>query len=726
MPLLRRISLVVSLCAVFAGTAAAQVPDSTVQDSVYMLPPIEVVGTIQPFASPNVGSGVPARVTIISGAEIDAPEPRILSDVLQTQAGFSTYDDLGTPYKLNISSRGFYASPVVGLPQGVAVFLDGVRQNEPDAAQVNFDLLPLEHVKRIELLSGNGSLLGRNALGGAVNLVTRRGEGPLNGELELMGGTFGAFSAEASLGATTRDGFDWYAGGGYNREDGWRQVTGAKQYNGFVNLGKTWNSGGLRFQAYGAESDVQTAGSLPESVFEVKPDSNLSANDFEDLNSIQVALLGYRKLGSGQGSFNLFYRRHNADRFNANQPSDPDTFGESRNRVFGGTIDYRLATSAGSLPLGLRFGVDGSTSSTAVRLFADSVKFGGDRSLTTDVESPVSDIAAFGMADLVVGRATFSGGLRYDYVRGPFRNLLDPTRDTTQTWSRLNPRIGADVDLGSGVSVFGSWGTAFRAPSVIEVACADPEEPCPLPFALGDDPPIDPVVASTFELGARYTTGSWYFTGSAYRSYVKNDIILFPYEEDEGEPEGSTIDGYFDNIDKTRREGLELTTRFAFGPGHMLYANYAWTRATFQTTTEVFSIREEEEGVENVAEPGDKFPLVPEHQVKAGINLRFPVGLRAGADVRWIGEQYLRGDEANDTDPLDSYFVADARLGWEVGPWEVVGAVTNLFQNRYATFGTFNINQGAVGGPQLERFLTPGQERQFRLIVQRAFGRDRD
>jgi outer membrane receptor protein involved in Fe transport len=726
MHLLRPLTLLAALGALGAGTAAAQVPDSTAKDSVYVLPPIEVVGSIQPFASPAVGSGVPARVTIIGGAEIDATEPRILSDVLQTQAGFSGYDDLGTPYKLNLSSRGFFASPVVGLPQGIAVFLDGVRQNEPDAAQVNFDLLPLEHVKRIELLSGNGSLLGRNALGGAVNLVTRRGEGPLNGEIEVMGGTFGAFSTEASLGATTAGGVDWYAGGGYNREDGWRQVTGATQYNGFVNLGKSWNSGGLRFQAYGAESDVQTAGSLPESVVEVKPDSNLSANDFEDLNSIQVALLGYRKFGSGQGSFNFFYRRHNADRFNANQATDPDTYGESRNRVFGGTLDYRMATMAGGLPLGLRFGADGSTSSTAVRLFADSVKFGGERALTTDVESPVSDLAVFALADLQVGPATLSGGLRYDYVRGPFRNLLDPTRDTTQTWARLNPRIGADVNLGSGVSVFGSWGTAFRAPSVIEVACADPEEPCPLPFALGDDPPIDAVVASTFELGARYVTGSWYFTASAYRSNVSDDIFLFPYEEEEGEPQGSTIDGYFANIDRTRRQGVELTGRYAFGPGHTAYANYAWTEATFQSTAEIFSLREEEEGVENVAEPGDRFPLVPQHQIKAGVNLRFPVGLRAGADVRWIGEQYLRGDEANDTEPLASYFVADARVGWEVGPWEIVGVVTNLLQNRYATFGTFNINQGAPGGPALERFLTPGQERQFRVLVTRAFGRDRD
>ena len=109
---------------------------------------------------------------------MDAYEPRVLSDAMRQVAGFSTYDDLGSPYKLNISSRGFYSSPVVGLPQGVAVFLDGVRMNEPEASQVNFDLLPMDHIQRIEVLSGNGSLLGRNALGGAVNLVTARGTGP--------------------------------------------------------------------------------------------------------------------------------------------------------------------------------------------------------------------------------------------------------------------------------------------------------------------------------------------------------------------------------------------------------------------------------------------------------------------------------------------------------------------------------------------------------------------
>ena len=202
------------------------------------LPPIEVVGSIAPAAGPTIGSGVPARVTTLDARRVDAYEPRMLSDALKTVAGFSTYDDLGSPYKLNLSSRGFYSSPVVGLPQGVAVFLDGVRMNEPEASQVNFDLLPMDHIQRIEMLSGNGSLLGRNALGGAVNLVTARGTGPTAATIELSGGSFGAAPGGGHVSGLTTGGFDWYVGGNYNREDGWREVTGAEGYQGFVNVGK--------------------------------------------------------------------------------------------------------------------------------------------------------------------------------------------------------------------------------------------------------------------------------------------------------------------------------------------------------------------------------------------------------------------------------------------------------------------------------------------------------
>jgi outer membrane receptor protein involved in Fe transport len=713
--------VLVALGLVVAGSAAAQVPDSTRADSVPILPPIEVVGTILPFAGPNVSSGIPARSASLDWTQIDATEPRQLPDVLQQLPGFNTYDDLGSAYKFNVQSRGFYSSPVVGLPQGLSVFVDGVRMNEPDAAEVNFDLLPLEHVKRVEVLSGNGTLLGRNSLGGAINLVTRRGElGSLNGEVEATGGSYGAASIEGGLGKVTKNGLDYYVGGGYNREDGWRQKTKADQYQGFVNLGKLGQTSGIRLQSFYSHSYAQTAGSLPESVYLVNPDSNLSANDYEDLNSFQASLLGYKQIGSGRGSFNIYYRNTKADRFNANQEDDPDTYGESRIGVFGGTADYRFVVPVtGASSLGLRFGADGSTSSTSVALYADSTKFGGGMLQTTDVDSPVWDLAGFALADFNVGRVTFSGGFRYDYVKAPFYNRLDSDRDTTQVFQRFNPRFGVDVNAGGGFSVFGSVGTGFRAPAVIEIACADPEEPCPLPFALGDDPPIKPVTTTSYEVGARYLKGRIALDASMYRTDVKNDIYLFPSED---EVAGSTIEGYFGNIDKTRREGLEASARYYLGQ-HYFYANYAWTRATFQSEAEIFSIREEFDE-ENEVEPGDKLPLVPEHQVKAGVSLRFPVGFRGGADVRYIGQQWLRGDEANVTTPLDGYFVADARVGWEWNGWEIAGIVTNLFNKKYASFGTFNINQG--GGDVLERFLTPGQVRQFRVVVTREFGVDRD
>ncbi len=703
---------------VVAVPVSAQTPDSTRRDSVRTLDPIEVVGTIRPSAGPTVGSGVPARITIIGEEDADAYEPRILSDVLPQQPGISLYDDLGSPYKLNVSTRGFYASPVVGLPQGVSVFLDGVRQNEPDAAQVNFDLLPMQYVRRIELLSGTASLTGRNTLGGAINLVTARGRGPAGGELEVQGGSFDTFNGNGSVSGVTPGGIDYYVGAGYNREDGWRQGTGAEQYNAFFNLGRLADTWGISVQGFGANSYAEPAGSLPESVFDVKPDSNLTTGDFDDIDLLQLAVTGYRQLGTGRGSFRVYGRRSTAARFAVNQGGDPDALGESRNKTLGWGLDYRWARVLGRAVLGVRAGADGSLNDSRIELFEDNRKFGGALDRTTLVESPAWDAAGFATADLTLGRVTVSAGARLDHVEIPFKNRLDPTTDTTSDYTRINPKGGVTVDLGRGFSAYGSVGQNFRAPALVELACADPERPCVLPFALGDDPPLDPIIATTYEAGGSWAAGRTLVTASAYRTDVKNDVFLFP---NENVVTGSTIEGYFDNLDRTRREGIEVGAGVRLGRGHAAYANYAWTRATFRSGAAIFSIREEAGG-ENDVVPGDRLPLVPEHQVKFGASIRLPARIQLGVDARYIGGQWLRGDEANETEPLDGWFAADARLTWSAGPWEVTGLVTNLLDEHYANFGTFNINQGNPAGPTLERFLTPGQARAFRLVIRRSLG----
>lgn len=715
--MIRSLTISPALMACLAMPLAAQQPDSARgrrDTTVVELAPIEVVGTIVAPNGPKVGSGVPARITIISRDQIEASEPRQLTDLLAGQAGISSYDDVGASYKMSLSSRGFFASPIVGLPQGLSIFLDGVRQNEPDAAQVNFDLLPMEHVTRVEILSGTSSLLGRNSLGGAINLVTNSGGGATRGELEVSGGNYKTFGTDASLAGSLGHGkWSYYLGGGYDREDGWRQLTGAKQYNGFFNLGRLTEQWGIRLQGFGAKSRAETAGSLPLSVFRTRPDSNLSAGDFEDLNNLQLAVSGYRRSSAGQFSASAFIRRHHADRFNVNQAADPDNLGKSRNRMIGASLDYRWQPN---VALGIRIGTEGSTSQTAVELFADSTKFGGPTVQTTFVKSPTWDVAGYALADLTAGPVTFSAGARYDYVRIPFHNQLDPTHDTTSSYSRLSPKGGINVEVGGGLSLYGSVGGAFRAPAVIELACADETAPCPLPFALGDDPPIKAVRATTFEVGGKLAAGHALLSASAYRTNVRDDIIL---AGSDSAPSGSTIDGFFTNLDRTRRQGVELSAQLFLTGGHTLYANYAYTDATFQSSADIFSIRDDFGG-DNTVEPGDKLPLVPAHQVKFGGSFRLPAGFSAGADGRYIGSQYLRGDEANQEPKLDGYFVADARVGWRASGWEVVVVGNNIFQNRSATFGTFNVNQG--GGGVLERFLTPSYRRVVRLIVRRSFG----
>jgi outer membrane receptor protein involved in Fe transport len=689
------------------------------------LAPVEVRTSIAPTAGVTVGSDVPARVSTVAGETVRAWQPRLLPDVLGTQPGVSFYDDLGAPRKLTLSTRGFTVGPTVGLPPGVSVFVDGVRQNEPDAQEVNFDLLPLEHVERVELLSGSASLLGANSLGGAVNLVTRRGAGPASGALELSGGSFGAAGAEGHVAGRTAGRTDYYAGGGYEREAGWRDATHGRSFDGFVNLGRTGARRGLSVQAFARDSRAATAGSLPETLFDAAPRSNFTAGDFEDLNAEQLAVSGHAPALGGRGTLSLYARRSAAERFNVNQAPDPNVRSRTLDLTAGGTADWRWARAAGPGAFALRLGVDGAANRVRARINAEPNAAvddaGGDDdapALTTDVRSPSWDLAGYALADYRVGRLTLSGGGRYDATRVPFDNRVRPADNSTDTFRRLSPRVGASVALGAGASLYASAGGSFRAPAILELGCADPAATCPLPFALGDDPPLRPVRATTYEAGARWARGPLVAGASVYDAEVRDEIFFVASDV-------ALLSGYFTNLDRTRRRGVELGLDGAAGSALTWYANYAYTRATFESPVTLFSIRADGDFAgsplagTNAVRAGSRLPLVPAHQAKAGALLRLPGGVGLGLDARRIGAQWLRGDEANETAPLSAYTLVNARASYGWRAWEIAAVVTNALDSHAAIFGTFNENRRT---DDLERFLTPMNARALRLTVSRGFG----
>lgn len=696
------------------------------RDSVYRLTPVEVQASIAPVAGPTIGSGIPARITTLSGPAVDQWEPRILPDVLGTIAGVSIYDDLGSQYKINVDYRGFNAGPTVGLPPGITVFLDGVRQNEADAQEVDFDLLPMDHIRRVELLSGTASLLGPNSLAGAVNLVTDRGEGPIHGTLELTGGSFGQAELEGTVKGKNAKGWDYYLGGGYEREDGWRVGTRGKNFNGFLNTGHFGAERGFGVQVIAAKSTVSEAGSIPESLYG-DPRVNFTPGDVEALNMQQLNLTGYVPVASGRGTLTIFAKRFDADRFNVNQAPDPSNNALTTNYTVGGTADWRRQLAIGRGSLALRFGVDGSANRVHERIIntpsassaASTGNNGPQLGLTTDVKSPSWDLAGYGLADYTTRRVTLSAGLRYDYIRVPFQNQIDSHDNTTSTFHHFSPRGGINVDLGGGKSLYGSVGGSFRAPAIVELACADPTASCPLPFALGDDPPLRPVRATTYEVGGKWLRGNVLLDVSAYRTDVRDEIFFI-------ESPGSLVSGFFTNLDRTRRAGVELSLTGSLAANVVTwYANYAYTHATFQSDAEIFSTRSNADLADsplfgpNDVTPGKVLPLVPAHQAKGGFSVHLSKQFHAGLDARWIGSQYLRGDEGNEERELAPYFVAGLRAGYSYRNWTFSGVVSNLFDNHDPIFGTFNVNAGTG---QLERFLTPLNARSVVFKIARTFG----
>src|SRR4029078_4399386 len=165
------------------------------------MPPVEVVGTTP---LPGLGTptrDVPANVQIYTSKDLSGQRQTNVTDYLeQNPTGIASSAAQGNTFQPDISFRGFSASPLLGTPQGVSIFQDGVRINEPFGDVVNWNLIPQSAIASIQLIPGSNPAFGLNTLGGAVALYTKSGAQFPGGGLEVSGGSFGWQSAARECG----------------------------------------------------------------------------------------------------------------------------------------------------------------------------------------------------------------------------------------------------------------------------------------------------------------------------------------------------------------------------------------------------------------------------------------------------------------------------------------------------------------------------------------------
>jgi iron complex outermembrane receptor protein len=266
----------------------------------------------------------------------------------------------------------------------------------------------------------------------------------------------------------------------------------------------------------------------------------------------------------------------------------------------------------------------------------------------------------------------------------------------SHSYSHVNPLAGITYKFGDALTLFAGYSEANRAPTPLELDCADPNLPCLLEGSLVADPPLAQVVAHSYQAGLRGNlgqvgSGKLDWSLNLFRTDSDNDIVAL----------ASTLAGrgYFANVPSTQRQGLDLSANYS-APGWSAYASYSWLDATYQFSGALASPHNPQADANgNVAVTrGNRISLNPADTIRAGADVEVMDDVGLGGELAFTGSQYFAGDPSNVNSRLPPIVVVNLRAAWQITPvWQLFGLVDNLFDNRDALYGTYFGPDGTAG-----------------------------
>jgi outer membrane receptor protein involved in Fe transport len=296
---------------------------------------------------------------------------------------------------------------------------------------------------------------------------------------------------------------------------------------------------------------------------------------------------------------------------------------------------------------------------------------------------------------------------RFNWTTVTLRDQIGTALTGDHQFNRINPAAGLTYQVRPRVNVYASYTESSRVPTPVELTCADPEDPCRLPNAFVSDPPLDQIVAGTWEAGARGTARGAAWSVSLFRTAASDDIIFVSSGTLRGE-------GHFENVARTLRTGLEAGLDYSVEGRFAAFATYTLQRASFGTDLRIASqFHPLAEASEIFVPAGSRMPGVPAHSAKFGVAVSATDQLNLGFTVRTQSGQHIRGDEANLLPRLPAFAVVSAHARQRAGKRvTVVAQVQNLFGAEYYTFGV--LGDAALLGEAFEddpRFYSPAMPR---------------
>ncbi|QGM99325.1 TonB-dependent receptor domain-containing protein [Methylocystis parvus] len=716
-----------------------------------------------PYVSPLVTYQVPASVHVVSDREIANSRKFNVADALVRAAPGVTVNDVGgNPSFPEVDYRGFVASPYAGVPQGLAVFQNGVRINEMWGDTVNWDLIPSVAIDNVAIETGN-PLYGLNAIGGAIVLDMKNGFTWQGAELDLRGGSFNRRQGAFQYGRRIGD-FAMYAAGEAAGDSGYRYFSGSQIKRFYGDLG--WRGenaevhanvtlGSNRFGASGpAPVDMVAANkastyTTPQTYknqvmmfdlngqVQVNPTTKLLGDiHYRGYNQARVdgnttefecedgeafcetgdgAATGVPNFfnaapgGPALGAIDRTWTRINTLGFTGQINNTDKIFGFPNKFTAGVNLEHGFTNFAANEELGI---INSDYTVTGFNFFPHEPAAG-----ISPVKLSVSNyyLGAYALDSLdLTDRLTATGGLRYNRASVQMYDQAGIALNSTNVFDHINPMGGLTYKLTPQIAAYGSYSVANRAPTPLELGCSDPNRPCLIDSFLVSDPPLKQVTSNTIDLGLRggfrpadihpsfgMLPGTVQWSAGIFRTNAFNDILSIP----------SSINGrgYFTNAGNTVRQGVELSMRYA-GERLSAYVNYTLTDAYFNSQNWLGAPANPAALVVGspsiLVNPGATLPGIAPHRFKAGADYAVTPRWKVGGDLVYAAGSYLVGDWANQFGTLSPYAILNLRTSYDVTKaLQLYALVENATNTRARSFGTFfetdSINFANFSNPKM-------------------------
>jgi outer membrane receptor protein involved in Fe transport len=286
---------------------------------------------------------------------------------------------------------------------------------------------------------------------------------------------------------------------------------------------------------------------------------------------------------------------------------------------------------------------------------------------------------------------------------------LTSTSSESFTYRKFNPSLGMTYQLASPLTLFGNWAQSNRAPTILELGCADSANPCALPTGLQSDPFLSQVVSQTIEGGMRWKNDFDYsLSVSAYRTINKNDIIFISQ---------TTTTGYFDNFDKTQHKGLDINVNKSWGRWK-LNTTYSYLKATYESYASLL-------GVSRTMSitPGMRMAGLPMYKLKIHLDWSATENWNIGSSLIASSSLVSQGNEdgyitssLSGNAKVNGYALFNLNTTYTVQKgFELFGKINNVFNKRYETYGMISTNyiENNATDSSTSKFVAPGAPRTF-------------